>query len=430
MVRPGPARQHDNQISFLWTPGKTLVESIYSPAEGLQFAVREGPGKFTQTGKHEKYTPHAWLAEEFLPRGVLKLPSRPEPYGDVDSLATRVRAFIHRYFDCDEVFLSVSTLYVLMTWLYEAFQAVPYLRFLGESGHGKTRGTQTIGALCNRAFSVSGSITPAALYRIIEAMGGTMLIDEADYRKSDIGAEITRILNGGYAKDTPVIKNETVGDNWVPRVYEIFGPKIINGRKRFEDDAVENRCLSHVPVITQRRDIPAQLPPDFGAAALTIRNMALSWRLDTLDIFKVEDPGWGTARRAVQILTPLILVARQMSHPDDYEGALEAFAQSMDAAATDRKNTSVQGMLLKAYVSLTREGMLPTCKALAERVVEDFGGEDPALTKWLSAKTAGSILDQMGFAKRKFNVGFVVSMEPDRLRPLAESYGVNIGEHR
>jgi hypothetical protein len=101
------------------------------------------------------------------------------------------------------------------------------------------------------------------MFQLIEALGGTMLIDEADFQDSQIGTDIAKILNCGYQKNLPVTRMEKTDEGYVPRLYEVFGPKIINGRRPFKDDATESRCLSHTPILTERADIPPQLPTGF-----------------------------------------------------------------------------------------------------------------------------------------------------------------------
>jgi hypothetical protein len=52
---------------------------------------------------------------------VVLLPSEPLIYGSEARLVAEIRAFIHRYVDFGESFENVATHYVLLTWLYDAF---------------------------------------------------------------------------------------------------------------------------------------------------------------------------------------------------------------------------------------------------------------------------------------------------------------------
>ena len=46
--------------------------------------------------------------------------------GSEAQLVVDIRAFIHRYVDFGESFENVGTHYVLLTWLYDAFNKLPY----------------------------------------------------------------------------------------------------------------------------------------------------------------------------------------------------------------------------------------------------------------------------------------------------------------
>src|SRR5262249_41061808 len=156
----------------------------------------------------------------------------------------------------------------------------------------------------------------ATVYRQIEATGGTLLVDEGDFRDSHVGSDIGKILNTGYQRGIPVVRSAQVGDDWVPRPYTVFGPKIINGRQSFRDEATECRSLISSPYRTTRADIPRQLPPSFHAEALKIRNYALSWRLDKLAaIVPKEIHVPGLRPRTNEILMPLLLIAEQLREP-------------------------------------------------------------------------------------------------------------------
>jgi len=237
-----PSHHPNPAISFLWNKGQAIVDLVYQPSNGLRFIVREGTS-IRCVERYAQYLPLGWLAQYAIGGAVL-LPSESARMESLDALATEIRSFVHRYFDCPAEFESVAVLYCLLTWVYEACRAVPYLRLIGLPGSGKSRGTETIGSLCYRAVSMSGATTSAALFRVIDAVGGTLLLDEADFADSQVGADITKVLNNGYQQGSPITRMEKVGDTLEPRLFVPFGPKIINGRKPFRDDATESRCLT------------------------------------------------------------------------------------------------------------------------------------------------------------------------------------------
>jgi hypothetical protein len=432
-VRPAervirPSQVTDGQISFMWQPNVSLVELVYEPGhelgEGLSFIVRDEEGirrctRYSQS----RYKPLEWI-ESYARSSVIRLASEAAPYGTLDELATEVRAFIHRYFDADTPFESVATLYVLLTWVYERFHAVPYLRFIGPAGIGKTRGTETIAALCYRSLAIAGSATAAALFRMLEATSGTVMIDEADFGDSQIGSDIIKVLNCGYQKNLAVTRMEKdENGNFVPRLFQVFGPKIINGRLRFKDDATESRCLPYTPFGIQRSDIPMQLPEGFEDEARGLRNKLLQWRLDTLDTLEVRAVSIpGLSGRMNQITAPLMLIA-EMLQQEAYKIELIAFAQRVDSQVKEDHKATVEARLIDAYVFLTKHTkMPPTCKELADEVKKHE--DDASLHRWLTPRKASSMLRNMGFEMTHTRNGAAVRIDEDRLRVLCERFGI------
>ena len=60
------------------------------------------------------------------------LPSEPRIYGSEAQLVADIRTFIHRYVDFSKSFENVATHYILLSWLYDAFNELPYLRLRGD----------------------------------------------------------------------------------------------------------------------------------------------------------------------------------------------------------------------------------------------------------------------------------------------------------
>ena len=108
------------------------------------------------------------------------LASEPRIYGSEAELVEEIRKFIHRYVDLSEMFENVATHYVLLTWLYDAFNELPYLRLRGDYGSGKTRALLTIGSLCYKGFFASGASTVSPIFHTLDAFRGTLIFDEAD----------------------------------------------------------------------------------------------------------------------------------------------------------------------------------------------------------------------------------------------------------
>lgn len=235
-----------------------------------------------------------------------------DQYDDEDTaeadLLIEVEKFIHRYVDIDSSFRTFAASYVLLSWLYDRFYSIPYLRFLGDFGTGKSRALDVIGGICYRPLYISGSTSAASIFRVIDRWGGTLILDEADFRYSDETAEIIKILNQGFERNRTVLrvnKNDFSLDH-----FQVFGPKIISSRKKFQDDALESRCLSTTTQQTNRNDIPYNLGNDFYAKQNELRKKLLMYRLKNWNTLNPEkiDINLRIEPRLKQITTPFFVL--------------------------------------------------------------------------------------------------------------------------
>lgn len=110
----------------------TLVELLYDRERNqTDFAIFEN-GTWRRTahiadGTEQILVPYA-PDNNLLRHSVVQFPSAPVDYGTESKLAEEVRAFIHRYTDLDGLFEWIATYYVLLSWLYDCFNELPYLR--------------------------------------------------------------------------------------------------------------------------------------------------------------------------------------------------------------------------------------------------------------------------------------------------------------
>jgi hypothetical protein len=244
--------------------GNTILETIYLPDSGTTaFVVSSQDGvqivsQWQMRGA--KYAP-VRPSNNLIKHAALLLPPRPVEYGDVATLVTHISAYIHRYVALNEQAAGLATAYVLLSWVYDAFNELPYLRFRGDYGTGKTRALLTVGSLCYKAFFASGASTVSPIFHTLDTFRGTLVFDEADFRFTDEKAELVKILNNGNAKGFPVLRTQvTAQREFDPRAFTIFGPKIVAMRGSYEDPALESRFLTIELEPGQAAGAPISLP--------------------------------------------------------------------------------------------------------------------------------------------------------------------------
>ena len=273
-IRGGQKKSKEEVIrtSKVETDGK-LYEEIYRDGQAL-FIDEAGQTYEELTISGVKYAP---ILGDELTEGAVLLPSGLESYKDERTLIAEIQAHIHKYVDVSPFFERIAGYYILMTWIYDRLNTLPYLRVLGDTGTGKSRFLDTVGRLCYKATIVSGAITPAPIYRLIRRWQGTIVIDEGDFRASDEQAEVVKILNCGFERGRPVVRSQRDNPDTL-QVLPTFGPKIIASRKRFKDIALESRCLTEITKETDRAEIPYLLPREFYEEEARLRNMLLAFR--------------------------------------------------------------------------------------------------------------------------------------------------------
>ncbi len=301
-------------------PDGSLVEMVYRPEENrtLFCVSKEGAFRYETNllVNGQRLVPYS-PRNNLLTNEVVLFPSEPLEYDSEERFAEDIRAFVHRYVDISPLFEQIATYYVLFTWVYDAFNELPYLRLRGDTGSGKTRFLLTVGSLCYKPIFASGASTVSPLFRILDSMRGTLIVDEGDFRFSDEKAELVKILNNGNGRGFPVLRSESVsGREFSPRAYSVFGPKLIATRGYFQDRALESRCLTEETGGRKLRDeIPINLTSQYKREALELRNKLLMFRFRNFRKSQV-DPGLvdrSIEPRLAQIFVPLLSVIEDAS---------------------------------------------------------------------------------------------------------------------
>ena len=283
---------------------RTLVELVYDKdSRKTALAIARGGDcsivdRFVaDTG--ETLVPYS-PANNLVRHECVLLPSHPEPSGGKDELVDNIAAYLHRYVQLSPLFERIAAYYVLLTWVFDAFNEVPYLRFRGDYGSGKTRALIAAGSIAYRGFFASGASTVSPIFHTLDNFGGTLVLDEADLRFSDKWADFVKILNNGTVKGMPVLRSvQNRNKEFDPAAFSVYGPKIVAMRGSFKDRALESRFLTEdMSGRALRDDIPIQLPDSLGSDALALRNRLLHFRLTKLFSIRA-DPS-----RAVEGIDP------------------------------------------------------------------------------------------------------------------------------
>jgi hypothetical protein len=356
---------------------------------------------------------------------ALLLPSEAEPYESTSELMARIGGYLYKYVDLSHSFRKIATSYVLLSWVYDVFNELPYLRLRGDFGSGKTRALSVIGSICYRPFFASGASTVSPIFHTLDSFGGTLVLDEGDFRFSDEKSELVKILNNGNVRGFPVLRTAvTVQKEFDPRAFNVYGPKIIAMRRSFEDQALESRFLTEeMGQRVLRSDIPINLPDEQAEEALALRNQLLLYRFETLDTVVVRpELGDGThSPRLNQILVPLLSVVEDAAIREEIWRSASSLEHSLYQERASTMEAGVLEVLYRFFGEAGRSHV--TVAEVTEAFAAKFGAdyERPITNRMIG----GVLRKRLRLSVYKSHGIYVIPMsEAPKISQMAVRFGV------
>ena len=251
---------------------------------------------------------------------------------------------------------SAAALWAVMTWLHadERLSISPFLRLTSPSKRcGKSLLLEVISEFTYRTLSTS-SISPAAIFRVIEDHQPTLLLDEVDnlFRSGDQGSELLGVVCGSQKRSEAwVVRTVAEGRDYETRKFSTWAPKLLAGIGQLPDTVVD-RSVTIVMARAEKR-LPKWRTRDHDSIAV-IRSMIARWIADSVDkIFELRDlielPDSLSDRQqdAWEILFAIAAVAG-----GDWLEKVENAAKSLSDAASDRDPASDPEQLARDVVRL------------------------------------------------------------------------------
>ena len=191
------------------------------------------------------------------------------------ALLDDLQATVLRFIVCEPETAAAVALWIPFTWLVDFVQVAPLAIITApEKRCGKTQLLDVMGRLSRRPLLAS-NISPAAVFRVIEAHSPTLLIDEADAFMKE-NEELRGILNSGHTRTSAYVVR-TVGDEHEPKRFSTWGAKALSGIGH-----LSGTLMDRAIVLTLRRKLPNETvhrlrhadPADFEALASRLARFA------------------------------------------------------------------------------------------------------------------------------------------------------------
>ncbi len=226
--------------------------------------------------------------QEKLQGRALSLPE-PIPAAEPqngEQLLNDVAFQIRRFIVADSKSIDAITLWTVFAHIAQKAAVCPNLIFSSAvKACGKSTALDVVSRLVPKPLSVS-SISVAALFRTVEMLTPTLLIDEADamFRQND---DLRTLVNAGFTKSAAQVVR-IVGEDFEPRTFTVYTPKAIALIGSLPD-TIESRSIN----IRMRRRLPDEpierLRSDRDQGFEPLLARIARWTMDNCEeILKVE----------------------------------------------------------------------------------------------------------------------------------------------
>jgi len=318
--------------------------------------------------------------------------------------------------------LSLLGLWVMLSYSYRAWPAIPYLYLNGPPGSGKSRILDVLKRQVFRPIS-SSNATAAAVFHWLDIRGGTLLLDEAERLggASQDTEQLMSILLSGYQQEMPALR--------VARRFDVFGPKALacigNIHKPLLSRCI---CIDTVKAPEDADQIQRQVSEDV-ATWMCLRNdlhaSALSNGVAFLDLASQRVGQWLTGRQR-DVWQPMLSLAGWVEGHGvpGLQSTIERMARRLIETENAGRSLSADEVLLRALAEFSRQGVTVTTK----QILEVAQKQAPVLLSTYSARKASSCLDKYGLKTSPSNGKNVRRPTPIGVfLKIQQQYGLDLG---
>lgn len=380
-------------------PENTLVEEIIDEQTrkpvfliSRSNEVKIGNEKLADDGTRYEPMDNSYIREGIIPLPFLSSLEDIQKYAlPTLELHKKIMAYIHKYVDVDEPDRYIVAAYVIHTWVYDRYDKVPYLRFIGSPGSGKSRALRVLHGICYHSLLLTGNISDAGIFRSLELNShGTMLFDEMNLYQSSRTSGIVKVLNAGTEKASNIARCE--GTNYSPRLHGSFCPKVLSQNQLFTDPALESRLLSVHMRPTNREDIYDQLSSyDHQQEVIELQKHLLAFRINqfsNIDVFRKYPEMEIYPHRFRERYSPILRTLDIATVPDE----IQNFIKKDHQAYSDAFAISSEGFVISALTEKIDQGVSQVYPGEIAALVSRYGQD-------LSAREVGSIFSVLGLKR-------------------------------
>ena len=284
----------------------------------------------------------------------------PEPVDGAELIADLV-AQIQRFVILSDHAAVAAALWVIHTHAHDAAFISPRLTALSPTKRcGKSSLFRTLARMAAAPLPTS-NISPAAMFRVIEAASPTLFCDEmSSIGDKERAIEIRGVVNSSHCRaDAQVIRNVPVADGYEPRAFSTWAPMALAYIKHV-DDQIRDRSV----IIPMQRKAPgqtvAQLRLDQDQGFGELARKAARWAPDNLEALRRADPDVPRELndRAADNWRPLLAIADRAGGNWHDRARAAAIALSLDADDEDTIGVDLLRDLWAVFDALSANRLL------------------------------------------------------------------------
>lgn len=399
-------------------PGEVLIEQVYDTEKGVATFVVKEPEKapYTSSSITRNGFTYKPFTDQVFSNGSFLLPSKLGDFRISAYLLLDLIAFFKRYIDLPDPFINLAARYCMLSWVFDRFDAIPYLRLIGQYGTGKSQFLRLCGMVFYHPINLGAALSPAALSRMVARYRGTCLVDEANFNSSGATSALTQILNQGFQSTGTITRCNS--NDYEPQFIPIFGPKILVGHSRYSDNGLESRFITETSYRTHREDISQDMC-EANKQAIELRDCLMAYRFATY--FDIQPHGnvRGLEKfdpRFQQILKPLFLSLCETEVPGD----LQPYLHNMNIERNGDLRNSEDFLVVQAIVEMTAGRSTKLRPGEISKMILDLSGEE------IKAERISSVLRNLNIRRLRHDMnGAIYECDLYRLRQLADNLGVD-----
>lgn len=223
-------------------------------------------------------------------------------------------ATIERYVVLPSLGSVAIALWIVRAHAHECFDVNPRLAFLSpEKRCGKSTALEVLSSLTPRALLASNA-TPASLFRFIEAVKPTLILDEMDTFK-DSHPDLRGVLNSGHRRSAAFVLR-CVGDEHEPKAFSTWCPMVFAAIGKLPDTLEDRSIIIRMRrrarhEIVQRLRWTGQRGEALRTSLTVLGQAVVRWVGDHAEALRQQDPAVPEQLndRAGDNWTPLIAIA-------------------------------------------------------------------------------------------------------------------------